>query len=68
MPDVYVHSVHATECSCGWSRDDDWKVRLEGERDMNVYPCAEHRSLLRMPEWERVIDIATDCPSCEVTG
>jgi hypothetical protein len=23
--DVYVHSVHAVECSCGWSREDDWK-------------------------------------------
>lgn len=26
----YVHSVNSIECSCGWRREDDWKVATHG--------------------------------------
>ena len=34
--------------------------------DTTVTPCESHRSLLWMPEWSRVVQIATDCDACEV--
>lgn len=29
-------------------------------------PCGDHQSLLRMPEFERALGIARECPECEV--
>lgn len=34
--------------------------------DVAVIPCEDHASLNRMREWNRVVQIATDCVDCVV--
>lgn len=33
-----------------------------------VYPCEEHRNAARYFSWGRVLDMADECPDCEVAN
>jgi hypothetical protein len=37
--------------------------------EIEIHPCDEHRGILNPSfPWDRALDVADECPACEVRG